>query len=326
MERPGLNRSMTAPEWAMLIALSVLWGGSFFFNEVALSELPVFTVVVGRVVLAAVVLLAACRLMGVPIPAGRQVMISFLGMGLLNNVIPFGLIAWGQTHIASGVASILNATTPLFTVGVAHLATSDEKMTAGRVFGVIAGFLGVVAMIGLDALQILGVGVVAQVACLAGAVSYAIAGVFGRRFRALGVPPLATAAGQVTASSLILIPLVLIVDRPWTLAPPGAAAVGAIVGIAVLSTALAYYLYFRILSTAGATNLLLVTFLIPVSAILLGVLVLGETLAGRHFLGMAFIGLGLAAIDGRPARVATKWLAARRARGAAPRRSSDRLS
>jgi drug/metabolite transporter (DMT)-like permease len=164
------------------------------------------------------------------------------------------------------------------------------------------GFAGVAVMIGGAALQALGGEILAQLAVLAAAVSYACAGVFGRRFHAMGVTPLATATGQLTASSVMLITLTLIIDKPWTLPAPSAHTTGAVVALALLSTALAYILYFRILATAGATNLLLVTFLIPVSAILLGVLVLGEVLRSNHLLGMAMIGLGLATIDGRPWR------------------------
>lgn len=229
-------------------------------------------------------------------------------MGLLNNAIPFTLIVWGQAHIASGVASILNATTPLFTVVAAHFLTRDEKMNGGRLVGVVAGLLGVIVMIGGEALRSLSVNIVAELACIAAAFSYALAGIFGRRFRPLGVDPLATATGQVTASSMMLLPLEAIVDKPWTLALPSGAAVLALIGVAIFSTALGYVLYFRILATAGATNLLLVTFLIPVSAILLGALALGETLALRSMLGMALIGAGLAAIDGRPwRRLRGRW-------------------
>jgi drug/metabolite transporter (DMT)-like permease len=293
---------MTAKEWSLLVTLSVLWGGSFFFNGLAVTELPTFTVVVARVALAAVILLVALRATGARMPTDGRVWAAFFGMGFLNNVVPFCLIVWGQAHIASGVASILNATTPLFTVIVASFLTSDEKMSGGRLVGVIVGLVGVASMIGGDALASLGVNIVAQLACIAAAISYALAGVFGRRFKALGVTPMATATGQVTASSAMLIPVMLLVDRPWTLAMPSTAAILALVGVAALSTALAYILYFRILATAGATNLLLVTFLIPVSAIVLGVLVLGETLLPKHLFGMALIALGLAAIDGRPWR------------------------
>lgn len=297
--RSQVNASMSLFEWIMLIALSVLWGGSFFFNGVAVKELPPFTIVVCRVTLAAITLLLVMRVMGLKMPMDRQTWTAFFAMGMLNNVVPFSLIVWGQVHVASGVASILNATTPLFTVVVAHWLTRDEKMTAPRLFGVIVGLIGVAMMIGEDAFRALGVNILAQFAILAAAISYAFAGVYGRRFRAMGVTPIATATGQITASSIVLIPVMAFVEQPWTLPPPSLEAMGALVGIAILSTALAYILYFRILAAAGATNLLLVTFLIPVSAILLGVLVLGEVLLLKHFIGMAFIGVGLAAIDGR---------------------------
>ncbi|MBL6951029.1 MAG: DMT family transporter [Alphaproteobacteria bacterium] len=295
---------MSPLEWGLLVTLSVLWGGSFFFNGIAVRELPTFTVVVVRVALAALILLVVMGITGQKLPWNYRLWVAFLVMGLLNNVVPFSLIVWGQSHIASGVASILNATTPLFTVVVAHVFTSDEKMTGGRLLGVLVGLAGVAMMIGGDALGTFGLDILAQLACLAAGISYAIAGVFGCQFQAMAITPLATATGQITASSIILLPIMLVADKPWTLAMPGIETLGALVGVAALSTALAYILYFRILATAGATNLLLVTFLIPVSAILLGVLVLHEVLLAKHFLGMAMIGLGLAAIDGRPWRLA----------------------
>lgn len=294
---------MTPLEWGMLLTLAVVWGGSFFFNEIAVRELPVFTVVAFRVAVAALILFIVLRLRGERMPGGGVIWSAFFGMGLLNNAIPFSLIVWGQQHIASGVASILNAATPLFTVIFAHFLTSDERMTGGKLAGVLVGFLGVAVMIGFEALHSLGTNVVAQIVCLAGAVSYAFAGIFGRRFRLMGVTPMVTATGQVIASSVILLPLVMVMDQPWTLPAPSPRAIGALVGVAAISTALAYVLYFRILATAGATNLLLVTFLIPVSAILLGTLFLGEVLHAKHFAGMALIGVGLAAIDGRPWKI-----------------------
>jgi drug/metabolite transporter (DMT)-like permease len=297
-----INRPMTAPEWSMLLTLSVLWGGSFFFVGIAVHELPPLTIVVLRVAIAAVALHVIMRILDERLPKRSDVWTAFAAMGFLNNLVPFVLIVWAQTRIASGVASILNATTPLFTVVLAHWLTTDEKMTDGRLLGVIVGFAGVAVMIGGAAFQALGGEILAQLAVLAAGVSYACAGVFGRRFRAMGVTPLATATGQLTASSLMLLPPMLIFDMPWTLPLPSMRTTGAIVALALLSTALAYILYFRILATAGATNLLLVTFLIPVSAILLGVLVLGEVLRTNHLVGMALIGLGLAVIDGRPWR------------------------
>lgn len=301
-----VNRSMTVAEWALLLVLSVLWGGSFFFVGVAVRELPPLSIVALRVCLAALALHLVVRAVGVALPRSARVWAAFLGMGLLNNVVPFVLIVWGQTHIASGLASILNATTPLFTVILAHFLTHDEKMTPARTVGVLLGLVGTCAMIGPGALRSLDVGVVAQLGVLGAAISYAFAGVFGRRFRRMGVPPLATATGQVTASSFILIPIVLVADRPWTLSPPSLETTGAVFALAVFSTALAYIFYFRVLASAGATNLLLVTFLIPVSAVLLGVLVLDEQLQSRHLLGMVLIGSGLIAVDGRV------WAALRR--------------
>ena len=297
------HHAMSAPEWAMLLALSILWGGSFFFTGIALQALPPFTLVVLRVGLAALVLNLTLPFMGARLPRTREVWTAFAGMGLLNNVLPFCLIVWGQTHIASGLAAILNATTPLFAVAIAHLSTSDARMTGNRLAGVLVGLGGVAVMIGPALLTTLGASVLAQIAVLAAAISYAAAGVFGRRFKRMGISPVATAAGQVTASTVLLLPIALLADRPWTLAMPTFPVWGAVLGIATLSTALAYVLYFRILATAGATNLLLVTFLIPVSAILLGTLVLGERLDLRHYLGMTLIGCGLAAIDGRLCRL-----------------------
>lgn len=283
----------------MLLTLATVWGGSFFFNEIAVRELPVFTVVVSRVALVAVILLLVMRLRKEQLPCDRRAWKAFVVMRLLNNAIPFSLIDWGQQHIASGVPSTLNASTPLFTVIMAHFLTSDERMTASKFIGVLIGFAGVAVMIGLGALRDLGAGVIAQLLCLAGAIFYAFAGIYGRRFRALGISPMGAATGQVIASSLIMLPLVLALERPWTLPPPSLTAIGALMGVAAISTAMAYVLYFRILATAGTTNLLLVTFLIPVSAIMLGTLFLAETLLPSHFAGMALIGAGLAAIDAR---------------------------
>ena len=297
-EPTPVNRTMTTAEWTMLLTMSVLWGASFFFVGIAVKELPPLTIVVLRVALAAAMLYVALRILGLRLPHDRSAWAAFFGMGLFNNVIPFCLIVWAQTHIASGLAAILNATTPLFTVLVAHHFTNDERMTPNRLAGVLIGFCGVVLMIGPAALRGLGTDVLAQLAVLGATLSYAFAGVFGRRFARMGIAPMATAAGQVTASAIMLAPVALVIDQPWTLPMPGAATWGSILGIAALSTALGYVLYFRILATAGATNLLLVTFLIPVSAILLGAL-LGERLSPQHFAGMALIGAGLAAIDGR---------------------------
>lgn len=283
----------------MIITLSILWGGSFFFVGVAVQDLPTLTIVVARVGLAAFILMIFMRARGIPFPMGMEIWGAFLIMGFLNNVIPFLLIVWGQSHIASGVASILNATTPLFAVVIAHILTTDEKLTPLKFLGVIMGIAGVTGMIGGEAVSSLGADVLAQVAILGAAISYSFAGIFGRRFRSMGVSPIATATGQVTASSLMLLPLMLMVDQPWKLSMPGMDTILSLLALAGLSSALAYVIYFKILETAGATNLMLVTFLVPVSAILLGIGFLSEALESRHIFGMALIGVGLAAIDGR---------------------------
>lgn len=290
---------MSGRDWAMLTALSVIWGGSFFFTGIAVKELPPFTIVAARVGLAALALLAGLRIAGIAMPRAPRVWAAFFGMGLMNNMIPFSLIVWGQGHIASGLASILNATTPLFGVVVAHLLTRDEKMTGGRLAGTIVGFAGVALMIGPSALSGLGSHLLAELAVLGAALSYSLAGIFGRRFKAMGINPIVTATGQISGSAVLMIPLALLIDKPWTLPIPSLPTIAAIVAIALISTALAYIIFFRILASAGATNLMLVTFLIPVSAILLGWLFLGEILAPQHFIGMATIVAGLVLIDGR---------------------------
>ena len=299
---PAINTTMTPLEWALLVALSVLWGCSFFFVGVVVEALPPFTIVVLRVGIAALILWPVAAIWGARGLRDRRAWPAFVAMGLLNNVVPFSLSVWGQSHIASGLASILNAATPLLTVVVAHWLTRDERMTPARLTGVVLGLAGVVAMIGPGAFDGFGAAVLAQLAVVAATVCYAFAGVYGRRFRRIGTSSLATATGQVTASAVLLAPVALVVERPWEIAMPGPEIWAAIVGVAALSTALGYVLYFRILATAGATNLLLVTLLIPVTGILLGVTVLGERLASEHALGMGLIALGLAAIDGRLAR------------------------
>ena len=211
-------------------------------------------------------------------------------MGLLNNAVPCSLIVWGQSHIPSGLSAVFNATTPLWAVLLAHFLTDNEKLTPTRLAGLLAGLAGVAAMIGPAALRSLGSDVLAQGAILLAALSYASAGLYGRRFSAWGVAPMATATGQVLASSLLMLPLALLIDQPWRLPLPGGTVIAALLGLAGLSTALGYTLYFRILATAGTTNLQLVTFLIPPSAMLMGVLWLGESVSPSQWLGLTLIG------------------------------------
>jgi len=289
---------MNSKVWAMLILLSILWGGSFFFVGVVVNDLPPLTIVTLRVGIAAFTLWGIAMMLGLRPPKSLKIWGAFLGMGLLNNVLPFVLIVWGQTQIASGLASILNAATPIFTVVVAGILLPDERPTPLKLFGVALGFVGVVVVIGVPALG--GVGsLFAQLAIVAATVSYAFAGVYGRRFKSLGINPVVTAAGQVTASTLILLPITLFVDGAIDTDKTNMSTWIAIAGLAVASTAIAYVLYFKILELAGATNVLLVTLLVPVSATLLGSLFLNESLEFIHILGMALIAFGLSAIDGR---------------------------
>jgi drug/metabolite transporter (DMT)-like permease len=291
-----MNPTMSAREWLLLVTLSVVWGGSFFFIEVALRELPPLTVVLGRVGIAALALNAWVFARNGRMPGSLGVWGAFLVMGALNGLVPYTLIVWGQQNIDSGLASILNGTTPLFSVVLAHFLTRQERMTGSRVAGVVLGLAGVTVLVGPGALSGLGPGGLGQFAVLAAALSYALAGIYGRRFK--DMPPMVAAAGQVTGTVLLVLPLALVVDHPWTL-DPGTATWGAVLGLALLSTAAGYVIFFRILATAGATNVMLVTLLMPVSALVLGAVVLGERPGALVFVGMGLIFIGIAAIDGR---------------------------
>lgn len=294
----AINAQMDALDWAQLILLSILWGGSFFLIGISVTGLPVISIVAIRVAVAAMVLWLIVAATGRKAPRDPVIWGAFLIMGILNNAIPFGLIVWGQTSIPSGLASILNATTPLWTVIVSGLVLADERFNTRKLGGVVLGLGGVAVMIGLDALAGLGHALWAQMAILGAALSYAFASVFGRRFRNMGVDPVVTAAGMVTGSSAVLIPLALLIDGVPAAGVPARVWL-AVLTLGVLCTGLAYVLYFRVLTRAGATNISLVTFLVPVSAILLGWLFLAETLGPAHILGIALIATGLALIDGR---------------------------
>lgn len=301
---PTIENTMSPRVWVMLLTLSVLWGSSFFFVGLVVSALPPLTIVLARVGFAAVTLWIVIAVLRIPCPKSLKVWLALFGMGLfgmglLNNVIPFSLIVWGQTQIPSGLASIFNATTPLFTVVIAGLLLSDERLTPAKLIGALVGLIGTAYMIGPSALSDLGGDALAQLAIIGSSISYGFASVFGRRFKSMGLPPITTAAGQVTASTVILVPFVLLIDHPFQLPMPGLEIWASLLALAVFSTALAYILYFKILLVAGATNLTLVTFLIPISAILLGYVVLGERLELSHYIGMAVIGLSLSIIDGR---------------------------
>ena len=286
-------------DWGLLVLLSLLWGASFLFVGIAVQELPVLTIIALRVSLAALVLGGIVLMRHNQLPRDWAVWQAFLGMGLLNNVIPFGLIVFGQQTIGAGLAAILNATTPLWTVLVAAVFLADERFSRQKLLGILLGLLGVIVMVGPDAFKGLSQSLGAQLAVLGATLSYALANVFGRRFAAAKISPLQTALGQVTASSFVLVPLALFIDTPWRLALPSNAAIFALIGLAVLSTACAYLLFFKILERAGATNVSLVTLLIPPSAIGMGMVFLQESLQSAHFIGLALIIFGLLSLQGR---------------------------
>jgi drug/metabolite transporter (DMT)-like permease len=296
---PMIRTVMNRGDWLILAVLALIWGGAFVFIGIAVKHVPPLTYVWLRLSIAAAAMWLFLGFKGHKLGLPTQVWGSILLLALLNNAIPFTLFGWGQTHIASGLASILNATTPIWGVIVAHFLTSDERMSPRKIAGVFLGFAGVATMIGPSLLSNIGTDALAQIACVVAALSYALAAVWARRFRRMGVSPLSVTTGQLSAGALMMLPFALFVDQPWTHALPPLSAWGAIVALALLCTAFGYVLYFRLIQTSGATNALLVTLLVPPVAIVLGALFLNETLAIQDFLGLSLIALGLAAIDGR---------------------------
>ncbi len=289
---------MGAREWALLVFLSILWGGAFFLAAVAVKEVAPFTLAFLRMAISAVALALVARIIGLKAPRDPKIWAEFAVLGLIGTATPFSLIYWGQTEITGGLASILNATTPLFTIVFAHLFTHDERFNARRIAGVLTGFAGVAVIIGPSAILAAGSGnLLAELAVLGAAMCYGAASVFAKRFRAL--PPIIIACGQLAFGALTILPLALAFDDSLTRPPPSIAAIAAVLGIALLSTAVAFIVYFEILRAAGATNVMLVTLLVPVSAILLGSLILGESFEARQFAGLALIAAGLIVIDGR---------------------------
>ena len=300
---PVIRTLMNRSDWLTLIALAVIWGAAFLFISVAVREVEPMTYVWLRLTMAAAAMWLFLWWRGEKAGLPRHIWGSIAVLALFNNAIPFVLFGWGQTHIASGLAAILNSTTPIWGVVVAHLYTDDEKLSGRKLAGVLLGFGGVTVMIGPALLGSLGNNVLAQLACVTAALCYAFAGVWARRYRGLGVKPISVTTGQLTAGALMMMPLALLVDRPWLDAMPSLTAIGAIAALAVVCSAFAYILYFRLIDRAGATNALLVTLLVPPVAIVLGALVLNEVIELRDFAGLGLIALGLAAIDGRLLRI-----------------------
>jgi drug/metabolite transporter (DMT)-like permease len=305
---PNANR-IDARDWSLLCVLSILWGGSFFFNGAALRELPPLTLVFLRVGLGAAILLPLLRMQGIGFPEGMAGWKPFVAIGLLNNVIPFSLIVIGQTFIPSGLASILNATTPMFAVLV-MAAAGEEALQMRRVAGVALGLFGVIILRGwgIEARPGQGLGILL---CLGGALSYGFAALAARRLLK-DSPPLGTATFQLMASTVMMAIIAGAVEQPWQLAIPSLTTWLAVLGLAALSTALAYIVFFQIVRRSGASNVMLVTLLIPVTAILLGWLVLGESISMREIAGAIVIGSALLVIDGRAFSLLRKLSAASR--------------
>jgi drug/metabolite transporter (DMT)-like permease len=292
-----VQKSLTPRAWAELLLLSLIWGASFLSIRIALDEVSVPWVVAHRVALAALILWTVALVRREPLPRAPRLWGACLVMGLLNNVIPFSLLAWGQLHVETGLTSILNAATAVFGVVVATAVFADERLTPRRAAGVLLGFAGVATAVGPDAVSAFDLRSLGQIAILGAALSYALAGAWARKTLS-GLAPVTAAAGMLTASALVMIPAAWAVDGPpdLSLAPRTWAAIGY---YSVVATAFAYLLYYRVLAMAGSGNLLLCTLMIPPVAIGLGALVLGESLAPRAFLGLAILALGLLILDGR---------------------------
>ncbi|MEM9224576.1 MAG: DMT family transporter [Pseudomonadota bacterium] len=290
---------MDGTTWAMLAALSVLWGSAFVFAEIILKEVPVLSLVAMRIFLAAVPLWVMVVVLKQSVPRSAAVWSGFLILGIFNNAAPFSLIVWGQTGTTAGLAAILVATTPLFTALIAGAVLPDERLSIRTLSGIFLGIFGVGVMIGPGAITDADGDLFHQLAVVAAALCYAIAAVFARRFTRFGVPLLTVAAGQMALASAILVPAALWIDGPVFLHVEGADVWISILGVAFLSTAVAYLIYFAIIRRAGATNAVLVTVLVPVVAVLVGAIVLGESIGAAQLAGMAFIFCGLAVIDGR---------------------------
>lgn len=291
---------MTGKEWSLLLLLGAIWGGAFFFARIAVAEIPPLNLVFFRVAIAAVALQIYLAIVGPSFRLALPMAGSFVGLALLNNIIPFSLMFVGQTELGAGAASILNATTPFWTMILANLLTSDEKLTVNKIVGVIIGIAGAAVMIGPGMIADMGAPAWAKLALIGTAVSYACATIYGRRFKSLPVSVVAT--GQITAGAIVMLPVVLITHGTEELFSASLTTWSAVLALALLATSVAYIIFFSLLSSAGSTNTSLVTFIVPVSAIILGALFLGERLETFEFAGMALIAIGLVVIDGRMLR------------------------
>lgn len=297
------QRSITASTWAELFLLGLIWGGSFLAIRLALNEIPFLTSVAHRVFWAAILLWVYVFAAGLALPARRDWGVLIV-MGLLNNVIPFSLMAWGQLYIPTGLTSVFNAGTAIFGVIIAAMVLADERLTARKVIGASIGFFGVLVAIGLDSLRDFDITSMAQLAVVAGTVSYACASVWARLYMS-HLSPQVSAAGMLTGASMFIVPVALVLDGVPTFAL-SPTTYGAVFYYVVLATAGAYLLYYRILAAAGSANTMLVTLLIPPVSIILGAVVLEEILSPNVFWGLGMLVVGLVTLDGRIFRIARR--------------------
>ena len=291
------QKNLTGRAWAEMMLLAMIWGGSFLSIRVALDEISPLASVAHRTTWSMLVLWGVITIMRIPLPRDPKIWFSFLVMGLLNNVIPFTLMAWGQLYIESGLTSILNAFTAVVGVVIASLFFADERISLRKGIGVVLGFFGVAVAIGLENFRTLDLRSMAQLAVIGGTVAYAIAGVWARK-RLVGMPPQLAAAGMLTGSTVIMLPLAYFIDGPLSF-DLEARTMWAIGYYAIIATAFAYLLYYRVLAMAGSGNLMLVTLLVAPIAITLGAVVLGEKLGTNAYFGFAILAVGLIILDGR---------------------------
>jgi drug/metabolite transporter (DMT)-like permease len=300
--RAGAPLRLGATEWGLIALQSMLWGSSYFFIAVAQPELPAFTIAALRSLPAAAALLLIVLPLGYRLPATLAEWRLFIAFAAFNSVLPFLLIVWGQSRATGGMAAILNATAPLFGIVLAHLLTHDEKLSWTKMAGILVGIAGVAILVGYDAVAGEAADLVARLALLAAPFCYVLANIFVRR-RLGHYPPFVIAVVQMVGSMLVTFPLALAIDQPWALPAPSLQALGAIVGMGVLGSALASLCHFTVLQRAGATNASLVTLIIPLTPILLGGIFLGERLSARDMLGGLVIAAALIIIDGKVLRL-----------------------
>jgi drug/metabolite transporter (DMT)-like permease len=290
---------LDSTSWAMIGAMSLLWGSAFLLIEIGLRTIAPNTLVFLRMAIAAPFMLLFLAFMKEKMPRDWRSWQQLFVLGALNAAFPFILFFWGQQYLESGYASILNATTPLWGVVIAHFLTDDEKATPARIAGVFLGLAGIIVMIGPDAMGGISNSLLAQIACLVSTLFYGYAAIYGRRLGQSTMTPMVVATGQVITAALIMLPVMLWFDRPWERPLPSADSMLAALALGIPATAIAYIFYFKTIDRAGATNAMLVAFIMPVIAVMLGIAFLGEVLTGGQIAGALLIAVGLVAIDGR---------------------------